>query len=118
MKLPLRLLSAFVALVVLSGCDPCGNDIIQSVASPSGHLKAVVFTRDCGATTGFSTQVSVLSASDDLPNAGGNTLVLDGQVPVHVQWVSESALRLRVTGSTKVYEQRSVVGGVSVSYED
>ncbi len=37
----------------------CGNEILKEVRSPTGKMKGVVFQRDCGATTGFSTQVSV-----------------------------------------------------------
>ncbi len=40
----------------------CGNDVLSENISPSGHWKAVVSERSCGATTGFSTQVS--GASD------------------------------------------------------
>jgi hypothetical protein len=40
----------------------CGNQLYQEVLSPDNKYKAVVFQRDCGATTGFSTRVSILRA--------------------------------------------------------
>jgi len=40
--------------------DPCGNTIVEALPSPDGSHKAVVFVRNCGATTDFSTQMSVL----------------------------------------------------------
>jgi len=52
--------------------DMCGNDVLQIVASPDKQVKAVIFERDCGATTGFSTQVSVLASGAKLPNDAGN----------------------------------------------
>lgn len=50
----------------------CGNRIVSTEMSPDRAMKAVLFERDCGATTGFSSQVSVLRAEEELPNAGGN----------------------------------------------
>jgi len=50
-------------LALLVGCgwgDPCGNEVLASVTSPDGGVVAVVFQRDCGATTDFSTQVSAV----------------------------------------------------------
>jgi hypothetical protein len=52
--------------------DLCGNTIVATELSPDRKLKAVLFERNCGATTGFSSQVSVLPSDRDLPNEGGN----------------------------------------------
>ena len=49
----------------------CGNEIFQEASSPDNSYKAVVFQRDCGATTGFSTQVSILGTNDELLNEAG-----------------------------------------------
>ena len=117
MRHPLQLTIILCCLATLAGCGGvCGNEVSQSVSSPSGDLKAVVFNRDCDATTGFNTQVSILSATDILKNDGGNTLILDGSVPLHVQWHSNSELRLSGIGSAKVFKKRRSVAGVSVSY--
>ena len=67
-------------LLFLSGSacrGPCQNDLVSTVWSPVGSTKAVAFVRNCGATTGFSTHVSVLKPSSDLPNQAGNVLVID-----------------------------------------
>ena len=65
--------------IYLLGRGMCGNDIYKEYISPNGKLKAVVFQRDCGATTGFSTQISVMAAKDDLKNEAGNIYIIDGQ---------------------------------------
>ncbi|MBI1810912.1 MAG: hypothetical protein HY035_01370 [Nitrospirae bacterium] len=39
----------------------CKNAIIKEILSPDQKRKIVVFARDCGATTGYSTQVSLIS---------------------------------------------------------
>ena len=77
-------LVALSGLVVAGfvGCDRffddlCGNTVLKSLGSPDRKLKAVVFQRDCGATTGFSIQISVLNAGDPLPNEEGNVFIAD-----------------------------------------
>src|SRR6266508_912458 len=87
-----RLVKAGVVLAAcmsLHGCDElCRNDVTSDVISPSGKHHAVVFQRDCGATTGFSVQVSVLPAGKRLENQGGNAFVADdghdSSVPLNV----------------------------------
>jgi hypothetical protein len=55
----------------------CGNEIIAEIRSPSKKLKAVIFIRDCGATTGYSTQLTVMENSGILDNdEGGNVLIM------------------------------------------
>ena len=49
----------------LSGCvDLCENEIKTEVASPDETKRAVIFERSCGATTPFSTHVSVLNRGE------------------------------------------------------
>ena len=54
----------------------CGDDVLAEDVSPNGKKKVTVFQRDCGATTGFSTQASILDAESKLPARGGNVLWL------------------------------------------
>ena len=51
--------------------DPCRNRLLASVPSPDGRVKAVVFERDCGATTAVSTHVSILRSTDEVPERPG-----------------------------------------------
>ena len=55
--LTLALIAGTVACINIAA--GCGNDLVKEVPSPNGKMKAVVFQRDCGATTGFSTQISL-----------------------------------------------------------
>jgi hypothetical protein len=76
---PKRALLVFALAVADVAClnlaGDCGNDLVKEVRSPDGQMNAVVFQRDCGATTGFSTQVSLLSSNKSLPNESGNLFV-------------------------------------------
>lgn len=102
---------------LLVGCDlGCGNEVLGTVPSPSGKLSAIVFNRNCGATTGFNTQVSIASSSDTSPSGGGNALILDGTVPLDIVWSSDSSLSISGLGSAKVFKQQQSIHGVSISY--
>lgn len=82
MKQTLQLLVAVAVLAAVAGCDVgCDDEVVSTVASPSHTTSAVVFNRNCGATTGFNTQVSIVQAGAS-PSGAGNVLILDGTVPL------------------------------------
>jgi len=117
MKYVLLRFSALSIAALLSGCDQgCENEITGSTASPSGKLKAVVFHRGCGATTGFNTQVSLIKATDSLPNEGGNVLVVEGKVPLKIHWSTEENLSVSGLGSEKVFRRELSVSGTAITY--
>jgi len=118
MKNTLRFFVLLSLSIVLSACDPCGNEVSQTVISPSGKLKAVAFNRNCGATTGFNTQVSIIPASESLPGERGNTLILDGSVPLKIEWRNDSKLHLSGFGAARVFLQARSAASVSVSYSN
>ncbi len=87
----------------------CSNEIYQEVLSPDNAYKAVVFQRNCGATTDFSTQVSVLKASDTLPDRAGNVFIMDGppeQTKIHVQWEADRSLSITYSPEYEVFRAR------------
>ena len=66
-----------LAAVAVSGCtDGCGNTVVRQADAPDGKHSAVMFQRDCGATTGFSTQLSIVRAGEP-PAGAGNTFRAD-----------------------------------------
>ena len=108
-----------------NGCDdPCGNRWVDAMVSPSGEWSAVLFVRDCGATTGFSLQMSLIREGDGLPNRSGNVLVLgDGSgwsrseaplVKVVPRWLSETMLELLIADNEDVVFLAESVEGIVV----
>lgn len=95
----------------------CENEPINSVSSPDGSKKAVVFVRSCGATTGDSTQVSIASNWWGIPSGDGNILVVEGRPSVQVLWVSESAVSISKLGFGRIFKQESELDGTSVYYD-
>ena len=106
----------------------CGNEVLTQIVSPNGSYKAVVFQRDCGATTGFSTQVSIVNKHSELGNSTGNVFVADtghGSAPsgpgggpvVAVQWRTPDHLVISHHGAARVFKARSHTHGIEVRYE-
>ena len=97
--------------------DLCSNSIFSEAASPSGAYKVVIFDRGCGATTGFSTQVSVLKATNDaLPNQPGNTINFSGyKVPVSVVWISDKQVSISGPDFKATYTIKTIKSKVAIS---
>ena len=76
------------------------NTLLQVIPSPNLAQKAVVFERNAGATTGFSTQVSLLPFESVLPDEPGNVLGTEGHpdpTDITVDWVDDKTLRVAYT---------------------
>ena len=92
------ILIAIVILFLHSMSDMCKNYIHQVNLSPDEKYKAVVFQRDCGATTEFNTQISIVGANNELDNDSGNIYVIEGppeKIAPAVIWQSNSKLVLK-----------------------
>ncbi|WP_157136814.1 hypothetical protein [Sphingomonas sp. PAMC 26617] len=115
-------------LMICSGCsDACQNTVVSRNLSPDGTHVAVLFQRDCGATTGFSTQISILDAKDK-PLGGGNAFVADddhGAARIgnwegswaDIKWLSPERLRIRYATKSRLFKQKERVSGVIISYQ-
>ena len=104
---------------LLMGCDtPCENVVNERVISPDKSFQAVWFSRNCGATTGSNSQVSVVPATDADVQDSGNVLVLNESSPLRMHWRSER--ELVITGAddgAAVIKKNAAVAGISVVYE-
>ena len=116
-----------IALFVSRLPDLCANTILAEHPSPSGKRKAVVFDRDCGATTDFSTQVSILPSSSSLGNEGGNLFSADtdhrrapswknGGPEVRFIWVSDTNAELQHHQFARVFRANTKAEGTQVAY--
>ena len=116
------------ALILCSGCsDLCQNTVASRSLSPDGNHVAVLFQRDCGATTGFSTQISILDANGK-PSGGGNAFVADddhGAARVGdwegswagITWLSSEHLLIRYAAKSRLFKQKERVSGVNITYQ-
>jgi len=109
------------------GSDGCGNDVIARSPSPNGHRNAVLFDRDCGATTEFSTQVSIVNPGEG-PSGAGNAFRADDDHGVAVmghwegpwaemKWLAPDHLLIRYAAKSRIFAQESKVSGVQITYQ-
>lgn len=114
--------------LTLGACgDACSNEIVARVASPDENREAVMFQRDCGATTGFSTQVSILEKGEPLLGSGNTFRADDGHGAAktgpwggswaEMEWLASDRLLIRYAAESRLFEQDESVSGVAISYE-
>ena len=126
-KPTLAVASLFFSLLFLSCDDLCANETLKTIQSPDGKRQAVVFRRDCGATTAYSTQVSIMASGVKLPNQGGNVFVADtdhGKAPeqegggpvVNVEWLDNKSLRVSYDSKDRVFHKETQQSGVLITY--
>ena len=121
----LRLLLSDVVLA-LAGCsDLCANRVVRSVISPDGRHAAVLFERNCGATTGFSTQLSILRPGE-APTDGGNVFIATagtsrpaawGGPEVEVRWLGPDRLEVGYPGGAEIFKRAAERDGVRLVYQ-
>jgi hypothetical protein len=118
--------------MALSLCLPacsgivCSNQTVASLKSPDGKHRAILFMRECGATTDYTTQVSVVNSW--WPFHGiGNAFVADaydsgakrgswGGPWAQIAWASPQQLLVTYDGRSRVFTQNVTATGVRVTY--
>ncbi|MGG1397680.1 hypothetical protein ABE288_07580 [Bacillus salipaludis] len=94
--------------------DICENEIVQTVPSPNGEKVAYIFTRDCGATTSPSPQLSILNKDEILQNESGNTFRSDKEFSIG--WHTNIKLQVNYEKNSKTYEMDKSVNGIEIGY--
>jgi len=132
MKKILKIIATIIALTIIGliglfiyfAGGMCGNQIHKEYLSPDKSLKALVFQRDCGATTGFSTQISILDSNEKLENENGNIFVIKGHpddvAPV-LNWTSQNVLNIQHSLNGNEYTAKDNFGwfiSVKITYND
>lgn len=96
----------------------CGMDVYGTLPSPDGQYKAVAFGVDCGATTGFNTQVSIFPANVSFDrDAYPPILILDDKWTLHMRWHDSARLLVTVPSTAQIYRKEDRAGEISISYD-
>lgn len=118
---------ALLAIAIsMTGCDDlCTNEVIAKKVNNSKTYKLVHFDRNCGATTGNSNQLSIVSIDEDLDNEGGNVFIassksgssLETDRGVVAKWLNDSTVLVKYEKDLTVFEKVNKVGEINVVYE-
>jgi hypothetical protein len=89
------------AVVYIALTPVCGNTVVKEMVSPDGKYVAVVFDRDCGATTSFERIVMLRQRSDKLnPNDYQEWIFTAPRQPqVEISWANSTRLVIRSNSS-------------------
>lgn len=107
--------------------DMCGNKIIRTEFSPDKKYKIVIFLRDCGATTNFSTQVSILKVAEKLKNESGNIFSADSErgkakidenniVAIKSKWISNNKVIITYDKNARIFKTQNSLDEIEIDY--
>ncbi len=124
----IKLFVPALSLLLLGACgEVCVNQTVMRQQSPDAKLDAILFQRDCGATTGFSTQISIVAKGRDELGPGnvfiadadhGNAKIGEWGGPwATMNWNSNTDLRVQYAVGSRVFVQEQEIRGVRIVYE-
>lgn len=120
-------ISSILVLLCSAACDVCENQVVSIAPSPNGLVRAFLFTRSCGATTGFSTQISIIPSDAKLPNERGNTFIADsdhgrvpiennGELKVRMTWLSNDQLLVEYPKGARLFRSENTRRRIHIEY--
>jgi hypothetical protein len=114
------LILAILGLVLLraSGFVDSGCKIseLSRAFSPDKRHIAVYYARDCGASDGGSSHMTLLTFPDTIPKSRGNVAVEQMHCGMRAVWVSNRDLRVEISPCSRPVMHDSRVDGVRISF--
>ena len=123
----MRKLFPLLLLLSLPACSVlCSNETVASLKSPDGKHRAILFMRECGATTDYTTQVSIVASTWPYHDIG-NVFVADayardakrgswGGPWAEAAWISPQQLLVTYDARSRVFTQNAKVRGIHITY--
>lgn len=94
----------------------CQTTQHQRLPSPDNTFDLVIFSRDCGATTGANTQAALIPNGDTLPDDAASFLSIGTAADLAPRWDSPTSITLTVPAGAQIYRQDASVAGIAVIY--
>lgn len=95
--------------------NQCNDVILNEYLSPTKDTVVRSYERDCGATTDFSTIVSI-GKSSQLPQENLTLIAAaKGRISLNIEWITESQLRIKSTGS--FVNKRDRFENIAITYQ-
>lgn len=142
MTISKRIIFGLIATLILgiTGCiailnhldaSMCETTVIDQVTSPNKTLKAVLFQRDCGATTGFNSQVVIVASNKDISQKNAlpeSFFIADtgrdsapagkgGGPEIRLNWQSETQLQIQHHEFARLFKAETSSKSVAVNYK-
>jgi hypothetical protein len=97
----------------------CSNTILSEVASDDARYVAALVERNCGATTDYSTIITLRLATSAFSADSGIVFVAKGRQEVGIRWISETNVRVTCSSCAErdVFKREPVWKDVSILYD-
>ena len=125
-KFPLRTLLALTTIPALlvggllwyasSLLPSCQTTQHARLPSPDSAFDLVIFSRDCGATTGANTQAALIPNGDSLPDDAASFLSIGATADLAPRWSTPTSITLTIPPGAQIYRQDESVAGIAVIY--
>ena len=107
-----------IGVFVLSTACRCEDTSKTEIKSPNGKYVVTLYERDCGATTDFSTIVSLRASTDKFKGKGDNIFVVKGQPKISLVWQGNTSLLLGCAecAARDIFKKESTWMDVNIHY--
>ena len=114
----MRLAPILVALLLYCACGPCDDEVQSESVSPDRALAATSFVRNCGATTDFSTIVSVHRPGDTYRDENTFVFVARGRERVELKWNAPKKLQIHCKACERenIFKKVTALGDIDIDY--
>jgi hypothetical protein len=94
----------------------CGSDEKSRFPSPDGRHDAVVYLHDCGATTGYTTEVAIVRSRARVPHGHGNVGSSEWVGRVQALWQGPDSLTILYDDRLELLGKERQVQGIRIGY--
>ena len=114
-----RILSACAFIGLLLACNFCSDQVVSHTDSPDAVLTVTSFVRNCGATTDYSSKVSVHRKSEGFRDEQDVIFVVKGRHDLSINWTGPRALSIACSscGRRETFRQLTALGDIDVAYQ-
>lgn len=97
----------------------CNDELKSTLTSPDRKLSAAIFKRNCGATTGYTTHVSLIKALEEsemeISKASNTIAIVDNSNNIDIKWRSNNELHV-IYKDNEFYKKISLIKGIKIRY--
>ncbi|GGH53235.1 hypothetical protein GCM10007423_58490 [Dyadobacter endophyticus] len=117
------LLIGWLFAMLAPGCE---DTTCETLFSPDRSHKVILYTRNCGATTGFSTHIALAKSDEDI-NDGTTIFVADdgyGEANLHpvyqalidirARWIDNHSLELSYERKARLFTEKVKADGITI----
>lgn len=114
----LFLVPATAAVMLMTSCGLCSNQLVRAARSPDGTVEATWYVRNCGATTDFSTMVSVHQPNGSYTDDSNLVFAAKGRYNLKLSWAGPRELTIDCEGCSRknVFRETIRLGNIDVNF--